>query len=141
MKDAGVETGGQADQVLQPRRQRLEIGGSGDRALRGEAHAVLLGLGLVRRDLPFGDGSLDEKPRRDLHQPGGQPHALACIGERALAGEHPRILAAGAVEIGRRLLDELHAFLEQRFERVGMDESAPEMDRVGRLFPEHHVRL
>ena len=105
--------------------QRLEIGGGRDRALRCEAHTVLLGPAWSGVISPSATARWT-RTRRDLHQPGGQPHALARIGERALAGQHPRILAAGTIEIGRRLLDEFHAFLEQRLERVGMDESAPE---------------
>jgi len=130
MQDAGVESGREAHELAQALRKRLVFGNRRGAVGRIEPHAALLGLGLVGRDLPFRHGALQQEPGGDLHQAGGEPHALAGIDEAGLARQVAGFLAARAVEIGRRLLDKLHALLEQGLEGVGTHETLPEPDRI-----------
>ena len=121
--------------------KRLEFGNRRGAVGRIEPHAALLGLGLVGRDLALGDGALQQEPGGDLHQAGGQAHALARIGEASPGATGARDSSRpGAVEIGGRLLDELHALLEQGLEGVRTHETLPEPDRIRRRAGSRRVR-
>ena len=65
-----------------------------------------------RRHVALAHRALHQQPRGDLHQAGGEAHALGGVGKRRAARQQLGVLAAGPVEIGGRLLDEIHAFLE-----------------------------
>ena len=91
-------------------------GRSGSRDFRGEPIAgVLRRLG---RHVAFAHGALHQQPRGHLHQPRRQPHALGRVGERRAARQQLGILPARAVQIGRGLLDEVHALLEGAVEQL-----------------------
>ena len=79
----------------------------------GELDLGLFLAGLGERHLAFLDGAMQQQPGGELHQPRGQPHAFGRIGERGAAIELLGFLPAGAVEIGRGLLDQRHAVAEQ----------------------------
>ena len=72
---------------------------------------------------------MQQKPRGELHQPRGEPHAFGGIGERAVALELLGFLPARTVEIGRGLLDQSHAVAEQIGE--GMGSRQPFAERNG----------
>ena len=88
--------------------------------LRAQAIAVLAGVGGLHVALAY--GPLHQQPGGDLHQAGCQTHAFRGVGQGAGARQLLGILAAGAIEIGRGLFDELHALLEGPFEQFGTGE-------------------
>jgi hypothetical protein len=73
---------------------------------------------------------VQEKPRRQLHQPRGQPHAFGGVSEADGAVERLGLDPASTVEIGRGLLDQIHAVPEQ----------GAECGRIGQPFAELHER-
>ena len=115
------------DQVLQLLRQLLDhvvragIGG-------GELDLGLFAVGLGQRHLAFLHRAVQQQPRGELHQAGGQPHAFGGVGEADGTIERLGLGAAGAVEIGRGLLDQIHAFAEQGAERRGIGEPLAELN-------------
>ncbi len=81
--------------------------------------------GVARRlgaHILFPHGALNQQPRGDLHQPRGQLHALARIGQGRRPRQQARILASVAIQIGGGLLDQLHAFAEGALEQLGARE-------------------
>ena len=133
--DGAVQMPRAVDQVPQPLGQHLVVvvvvvGG-------GELHLGLFLVGLGERHLAFLDRAMQQQPRRELHQPRGEPHALGRVGERGIAIELLGFLPAGAVEIGRGLLHQRHAVAEQIAERLRIRQPLAERngcDVVGRQF-------
>src|SRR5262249_26086638 len=83
-----------------------------------------------------------EEPRRDLHQPGGEPHAFGRIGERGAALKLLGLGATRTVKIGRRLLDQGHPVAKQIGESLRIRKPLAKGDGarlIGRLFG-HHKR-
>src|SRR5262249_46143455 len=101
------------------------------RLAAGQLDLDLFLVGLVERHLAFVDGAMQQQPRGELHQPGGEPHALGRVGECDGALEPLGFLPTGTVEIGRGLLDQRHAIAEQRRERLGVRKPFAEIDRAG----------
>ena len=108
--------GGHAPQVAHPAPCRKGPG----------LDAVLFGAGLIGGDLAFGDRALDQKPGGDLHQAGGQAHALGGVGQRHITRQGAGLVPARTIEIGRRVLDQHHAFPEHDTERIRGYEIAAE---------------
>ncbi|MGY3461968.1 hypothetical protein ACVWW5_007418 [Bradyrhizobium sp. LM3.4] len=115
------------DQVLELRGQLLDgIGGAG---IGGrELDLRLLAAGLAERHLAFLDRAVQQQPRGELHQAGGEAHALGRVGEADGAIERLGLGAAGAVEIGGGLLDQIHTLAEQDAERRRIGEPLAELN-------------
>src|SRR6266536_2891441 len=96
------------DQAAQTLGQKLDVPLAASLARR-ELHLCLLLAGLSERHLALLDGAVQEEPRRELHEPRREPHALGGIGKRRRALELLRFLPTGAIEIARGLLHERHA--------------------------------
>ena len=122
----GLQNHRAGNQVLQLLRQlfdhvgRAGIGG-------GQFYLGLFAIGLGQRHLAFLDRAVQKQPGRQLHQAGGQPHAFGCIGQADGAIERLGLGPALAVEIGRGLLDQIHAFAEQGAERRGVGQPLAEL--------------
>ena len=115
------------DQLAQPLRQQADHVGVAVVAGRQLDLGLFL-AGLDERHLALVHRTMQQQPGGELHQPGGQPHALGRIGERRVALELLRFAPSGTVEIAGGLLDQRHAFAEQ--ERKSL--------RAGQPFAKRH---
>ncbi len=93
---AVIQAAGAVQQLHQGRRQLLDLLAPGrlEQVLR-QPVAVVAGLG--GGHLAFPHGPLHQQPRGQLHQPGGEPHALGRIGQSGLARQPLGVVAARAV--------------------------------------------
>src|ERR1700689_5234840 len=87
--------------------------------LAGQLDADAFGLGLAWGQFAFIDRALEQKPGGDLHQAGGQAHALGRICESGRARKSARFHAPWTVEVGGGLFDERHALSKEVFECAG----------------------
>ena len=73
---------------------------------------------------------MQQEPGGELHQPCGQPHAFGRVGEAHRAVEGLGFGAAGTIEIGGGLLDQVHAFTEQGAESRRIGEPLAELNQM-----------
>src|ERR1700727_123966 len=101
--------------------------------LAGKLDAHAFGSGFAGGQFAFIDRTLEQKPGGDLHQTGGQAHALGRIGESGRTRKSARFRSPRTVEVSSSLFDQRHAFSKEVFECGGRGETMDEWNRVRRL--------
>src|ERR1700733_4545360 len=85
----------------------------------GQLDAYAFGSGFAGGQFAFIDRALEQKPGGDLHQAGGQAHALGRICESGRARKSTRFRSPWTVEVSSSLFNKRHAFPEELFECGG----------------------
>src|SRR3984957_3577331 len=97
--------------------------------LAGKLDPYAFGSGFAGGQFAFIDRALEQKPGGDLHQTGGQAHALGRIGESGWAGKSTRFPSPWTVEVCSRFFDERHSFSKEVFECAGRRKMVNERNR------------
>src|SRR5208337_2692787 len=120
-------------QIAHHRRQLLENVRRAAEVLPRELDPVALTQRLGGRQFAFVDSALQQQPGGDLHEAGGEPHALGRIGERGHSRKSARLRPPGSIEVGGGLLDQRHSFPKQVLEGWRGGEAMNEGDSGRRL--------